>query len=160
MASRGRPFEPGNKLGRGRPLGSRNRTTLLAQEMLQSQAPEIVNKCLELALQGDTAALRLCLERVAPVRSKRPVNLGSLPMSTVAELSQDSDIVLRKVISGQLTILEARGMAQLIADRRKVLWIEEEKKREEAWFLRMRQAEVRRREPNREPNQEELTPVG
>jgi hypothetical protein len=121
--------------------------TLLAQEMLQSQAPEIVNKCLELALQGDTAALRLCLERVAPVRSKRPVNLGSLPMSTVAELSQASDIVLRKVVSGQLTILEARGMAQLIADRRKVLLIEEEKKR----FLKMQaQAQARRAERGKE----------
>jgi hypothetical protein len=147
MASRGRPFELGNKFGRGRPLGSRNRKTWLAQEMLQSQAPDIVNKCLELALQGDTAALRLCLERVAPVRSKRPVNLGSLPMSTVAELSQASDIVLRKVVSGQLTILEARGMAQLIADRRKVLLIEEEKKR----FLKMQaQAQARRAERGKE----------
>ena len=157
MASRGRPFEPGNKFGRGRPPGSRNKTTLLAQEMLQSHAPEIVNKCLELALKGDVAALRLCLERVAPVGSKRPVNLGSLPMSTVGELSQASDSVLRKVISGQLTILEARGMAQLIADRRKVLLMEEEEKRAEAQFLRMRaQAEVRRRERNKE----DLTPVG
>jgi hypothetical protein len=68
-------------------------------------------------------------------------------MSTVAELSQASDIVLRKVISGQLTILEARGMAQLIADRRKVLLIEEAQK----IFLRMQaQAEARRRERNKE----------
>jgi hypothetical protein len=156
MASRGRPFEPGNKFGRGRPPGSRNKTILLAQEMFQSHAPEIVNKCLDLALQGDAAALRLCLERVAPVGSKRPVNLGFLPMSTVGELSQASDSVLRKVISGQLTILEARGMAQLIADRRKVLLMEEEEKRAEAQFLRMRaQAEVRRRERSKE----DLTPV-
>jgi hypothetical protein len=111
MERRGRPFEPGNKLGRGRPRGSRNKTIVLAQEMLQSRAPEIVNKCLELALQGDAVALRLCLERVAPVRSKRPVNLGALPMGTVAELSQASDLVLRKVISGELTIVEARGIA-------------------------------------------------
>ena len=143
-------------MGRGRPRGSRNKTTLLAQEMLQSQAPAVVNKCLELALEGDAVALRLCLERVAPVRSIRPVNLGSLPTSTVAELSQASDIVLRKVISGELTILEARGMAQLIADRRKVLLLEEEEKRAEAQFLRMRaQAEGRRRGRS----QEDLTPV-
>jgi hypothetical protein len=147
MASRGRPFELGNKLGRGRPQGSRNRTTLLAQEMLQSRAPEIVNKCLELALNGDSAAIRLCLERVAPVRSKRPVNLGALPMSTVAELSQASDLVLRKVISGELTILEARGMAQLIADRRKVLLVEEEEKR---YLRKQAQAQARRRERNQE----------
>jgi hypothetical protein len=52
-------------------------------------------------------------------------------MSTVAELSEASDVVLRKVISGELTILEARGMAQLIADRRAVLLVEEQEKRHE-----------------------------
>src|SRR5258706_12469311 len=154
MESRGRPFEPGNKFGRGRPHGSRNRTTLIAHEMFQSHAPEIVNKCLELALQGDSGALRLCLERVAPVRSKRPVNLGSVPMGTVAELSQASDIVLRKVISGQLPILEARGMAQLIADRRKGLLIEEAEK----IYLRMQaeaRARMRERDKEREQNKED-----
>jgi hypothetical protein len=100
-----------------------------------------------MALQGDTAAIRLCLERVVPVRSKRPVKLGALPMGTVAELSQASDIVLRKVISGELTILEARGMAQLIADRRKVLLIEEAEK----IYLRMQaEARARMRERNKE----------
>jgi hypothetical protein len=100
-----------------------------------------------MALRGDAAALRLCLERVAPLRSFRPVNLGSVPMSTVAELSQASDAVLKKVSSGELTILEARGMAQLIADRRKVLLVEEAEK----IFLRMQaEARARQRERNKE----------
>jgi hypothetical protein len=72
-------------------------------------------------------------------------------MGTVAELSQASDLVLRKVISGELTIVEARGMAQLITDRRKVLLTEEEEKRAEGQFLRMRaQADVRRRERSKD----------
>ena len=42
-------------------------------------------------------------------------------------------------------------MAQLIADRRKVLLLEEEKKREEASFLRMRaQHEAMRAEQDKE----------
>jgi hypothetical protein len=48
--------------------------------------------------------------------------------------------VLKKVISGELTILEARGMAQLIADRRKVLLIEEEEKR---YLRKQAQAQAR-----------------
>jgi hypothetical protein len=72
-------------------------------------------------------------------------------MGTVAELTQATDLVLRKVISGELTIVEARGMAQLITDRRKVLLTEEEEKRAEAQFLRMRaQADVRRRERSKD----------
>ena len=34
---RGRPFEPGNKLGRGRPPGSRNKKTLIIQEILAKE---------------------------------------------------------------------------------------------------------------------------
>jgi hypothetical protein len=32
---RGRPFEPGNKLGRGRPKGSRNKAKSPGQDLLQ-----------------------------------------------------------------------------------------------------------------------------
>ena len=34
MAQRGRPFQPGNKFGRGRPRGSRNKKTILIEEFL------------------------------------------------------------------------------------------------------------------------------
>ena len=39
---RGRPFQPGNNLGRGRPKGSRNRKTLLAEELLDSHAEAVL----------------------------------------------------------------------------------------------------------------------
>jgi len=55
MATRGRPFEPGNKLGRGRPRGSRNKTTLVAGELLHSYALALMRKAIALALQGDIA---------------------------------------------------------------------------------------------------------
>jgi hypothetical protein len=32
----GRPFQPGNRFGRGRPKGSRNKKTLLSHEILDS----------------------------------------------------------------------------------------------------------------------------
>lgn len=68
MATRGRPFEPGNKFGRGRPRGSRNKTSAAVQELLNSHAEAIVRKAILLALKdGQPAMIRALLDRVVPV---------------------------------------------------------------------------------------------
>ena len=79
---RGRPFEKGrsgNPAGRRR--GSRNRSTQAAQLLLEGEAEALTRKAVELALGGDPAALRLCLDRVIPPHRRRLVRvprLGSL----------------------------------------------------------------------------------
>ena len=125
MAGRGRPFEPGNKFGRGRPRGSRNKTTAVAQELMNSHAEPIVRKVLVMALQGDPSALRAVLDRILPVRKETPVKLGLLPMTTISDLANASEGVLKKVGSGKLTITEARGVTELIERRRQVIETEE-----------------------------------
>lgn len=52
----------------GRPRGSRNATTLAAVALLDGEAERLTRAAIELALAGDIAALRLCLERLIPVR--------------------------------------------------------------------------------------------
>jgi hypothetical protein len=62
---RGRPFERGNKLGKGRPSGSRNQRTVFA-EMMDRHGVAVIKQCLVRALQkGDPTAMRLCMERLA-----------------------------------------------------------------------------------------------
>src|SRR5690348_6513429 len=61
-------FQPGNKHGKGRPSGSRNKASLAVDKLLDGEAEAITRKAIELALEGDGPALRLCLERVAPPR--------------------------------------------------------------------------------------------
>ena len=77
--SRGRPFEPGNKFGRGRPPGSRNKKTLLLQQLLDDHAPRLMLKALLMASGGDVQLLRLFLERTLPRLQDAPINLGRLP---------------------------------------------------------------------------------
>src|SRR5262249_46653652 len=52
----------------GRPRGARNRMTMLMQELLEEDAEAIARKLIELAKDGDIAALRMCLDRLAPAR--------------------------------------------------------------------------------------------
>jgi len=65
---RGRPFQRGQSGNpSGRPRGSSNRATRAAELLLDGEATALTRKAVELALAGDPAALRLCLDRtVAP----------------------------------------------------------------------------------------------
>jgi len=121
MPARGRPFEPGNKFGRGRPRGSRNKTNLLARDLLDSHAEPLVTKLVYMALKGDRTAIRLCIDRVVPPRRDLPVKLGNLPMGTPEELNIASGVLVKRVIGGHLAPSEALPVAQLIEGRRRVI---------------------------------------
>src|SRR5918996_483445 len=75
----GGKFARGNSGGPGRPPGSRNKSTLAVQELLDGQAEAITQKAVDLALEGDIAALKLCLERICPPRKERAVDVA-LPL--------------------------------------------------------------------------------
>ena len=63
----GRPFAPGTSGNpRGRPSGSRHKTTLAMEALLDGEAEKLTRKAIELALAGDMVALRLCLDRTIP----------------------------------------------------------------------------------------------
>ena len=57
----------------GRPAGSRHKYVLAIQNLLDGETEALGRKAIDLALEGDTVALRLCLERIAPPRKDIPV---------------------------------------------------------------------------------------
>ncbi|WP_346658170.1 DUF5681 domain-containing protein [Bradyrhizobium sp. 138] len=62
-------FQPGQSGNpRGRPRGSRNRTTLAVEALLEGEAEALTRKAIELATGGDIQALRICLDRLCPPR--------------------------------------------------------------------------------------------
>jgi hypothetical protein len=112
MVTKGRPFEPGNKLGRGRPRGSRNKNSLLTRELLDSHGEALVRKAVLQALKGDVPMLRALLAHILPRRTEPPVKTGPLPVGTAEQISQSSQGVLQKVASGKMTTSQARRSAQ------------------------------------------------
>jgi hypothetical protein len=123
--TRGKPFPPGNEFGKGRPRGSRNKSTVMAQELLNSHAESVVKKCLFMALQGDSRAMQLCMDRILPARRDAPVKLGKLPTATAAELSKSSEKVTRLVAEGKITPTQGQAMAELLEQRRRVIETED-----------------------------------
>ena len=69
----------------GRSQGSRNKVTLAVEELLGGEAEALTTKAVELALEGKTTALRLCLERICPPRKDRPVSFDLPTVETPAD---------------------------------------------------------------------------
>lgn len=120
---RGRPFERG-KSGNpnGRPKGARNNATVLAEALLDGEADAITRKLIEKAREGDTTALRLCLERLLPPRRGRPVAF-ELPskIETAADAVQASSLVLKACAAGNLSPGEATEIMSMISSHIRLL---------------------------------------
>jgi hypothetical protein len=50
----------------GRPKGSMNKFTVLSRELMSTKGPEIVQKVVDLALEGDRTCLKMCMDRIIP----------------------------------------------------------------------------------------------
>lgn len=111
-------FTPGNP---GKPRGARHATTRAVEELLQGQAEGLTNKAIELGLEGDMAALRLCLERIAPPRKDTPVEFALPSMQSAHEAAEAAQAVLRAVSEGELTPLEATSIMGLVETYRRTL---------------------------------------
>lgn len=122
---RGRPFEPGNKYGHGRPRGSRNKIASASQETLEEHAESLTKKCLFLALQGNTTAMRLCMERLMPARRQRVLQFNLPALKTMADLAAASETVVRGVARGKLTPDEGQAFTLMLEGRRRVIETEE-----------------------------------
>lgn len=112
---RGKPFEKGRSGNPdGRPKGSRNATTIALETLLDGQAEALTQKAIDLALTGDMAALRICLDRILPPRKDRPVTFQFPAVTSSAEAAKTISAVLAAVASGEITPAEASEVGKLV----------------------------------------------
>ncbi len=75
----------------------------------------MTRKAIELAKEGDTTALRLCLERIVPPRKDRPVSFAIPSIANANEAASLMSALLAAVASGGMTPCEASEVAKVIA---------------------------------------------
>jgi hypothetical protein len=80
----------------GRPRGIEDSRTK-HRGLFNARAEEIVNRAIEVALQGDVAALRLCVDRIAPPYRESE---SHIVVNTVGEAPSD---LARKVVADMAT---------------------------------------------------------
>jgi hypothetical protein len=112
---RGRPFQKGcSGNPQGRPPGTRSAATVLAEQLLDGEAEEIIRKIIRKAKQGDIIALRLCLERILAPRRDRPVHFTIPTLSSANDAIKAMAAVTAAVASGELTPTEAAELSRVV----------------------------------------------
>jgi len=121
MKRRGKPFEPGNSSGQGRPLGSRNQATLDREALLDEYGTAITRKCLTEAMKGDKSALRLCLERLIPPARPQASEFKLPGIRSAADLPRASTAILKAVAAGNLSVQEAEAVTRILEAHQRLL---------------------------------------
>ena len=118
----GRPFPKGQSGNpAGRPPGARNHATLMAELLLEGEGEALTRRAIELAFEGDTMALKLCLERILPQRRSRRVIFDLPPIDSAQDLGKAIGSVLQEAAGGNLFIDEAEALIGMMEYRRKAL---------------------------------------
>jgi hypothetical protein len=118
----GQPFQPGQSGNpNGRRAGARNRTTALALKLMDADAEPVILALIQAAKGGDVAAIRLVLERVAPLPRNRPVQFAMPAIETAADLGEAMGAILQAAADGELAPDEAMSIASLIETRRRTI---------------------------------------
>jgi hypothetical protein len=88
-------FASGNS---GKPKGSRNKVTIAIEGLLQGQAEALTQTAVTKALEGDSVALRLCMERIAPAPKDHPVSFSLPNMNNALIASEAAGSILIAVV--------------------------------------------------------------
>jgi hypothetical protein len=108
-------FEPGQSGNpNGRPKGSRNAMTLALEALLDGQAQALTTKAIELGLEGDLAALRICMDRILPPRKDRPIKFDMPTIATIEDAPAAMAAITSAVANGDITATEAAEVARLV----------------------------------------------
>ncbi|MEM9626891.1 MAG: DUF5681 domain-containing protein [Pseudomonadota bacterium] len=116
---RWRKGSSGNAAGKTR--GTRHRATLAAESLLDGEADKLTRKAVELALNGDAAALKLCLERLLPPRRDRAVSVALPELDTDHDILSISKAILTASVTGELSPSEAEALAKIVELHRKTI---------------------------------------
>src|SRR5689334_4846185 len=108
-------FEPGQSGNpAGRPPGSRNKKTLALEAAMDERAEEVVTSMLDRAKNGEPAAMRLAMERLAPTGRNRPIAVELPVIKTPQDAELALSVVTDELAAGNLTISEAAALVNLI----------------------------------------------
>ena len=119
--------ESGNPAGK-KP-GTRHKATQLAETLLDGQTEKLVNKCVEMAIDGDSAAMRICMDRLIPPRKSRPITIQLPDTKTAVGVADAQSKVVKTVAEGELAIEDGQALSSILEARRKALETQDHEER-------------------------------
>ena len=111
------PFQPGQSGNpAGRQLGSRNKRTILVDKIFDDRAGGLATAAIDLAQAGDPAALRVCMDRVAPPLRNRPFDFDMPMLAVPADALVATNAIAQAVAHGELPAHEAAVLMKIVRD--------------------------------------------
>jgi hypothetical protein len=119
--------QSGNPAGPAK--GHRHKITLLAEKVIQDRHGDILEAVVQKATEGDPTAIRLCVERIIPLRKGRPVVFDLPAIETAADVANALGAIAGAMAAGELTPDEAGAVAGVLeAKRRAIETVEHEER--------------------------------
>jgi hypothetical protein len=103
----------------GRPHGSRNKRTVLMEQMLEGDAEKVAKAVIQAAQDGDMQAARLVFDRCYPAPKGRLIEIELPEVNSVADLVPAHGAILAAICAGQITPDEGATLASILETRRR-----------------------------------------
>tara|TARA_R110002096_G_scaffold435927_1_gene664335 strand:- start:102586 stop:103002 length:417 start_codon:yes stop_codon:yes gene_type:complete len=119
-------FQPGQSGNpSGRPKGARNKRTLALENLLEGESEAIARKCVDMAKEGDTTALRLCMERIYPVRKGVAIEVDIPDIKKPEDIPKAIATIIQSVSSGDISPEEGEVIMKLFDVERRAFETDE-----------------------------------
>jgi len=86
----------------------------LAESLLDGDAAALVRTAIERAKKGDGVALRLCMERLLPVKRERTITIDLPPITSPEGAKQAMASIIASAARGELSPTEASQFSEMI----------------------------------------------
>ncbi len=98
----------------GRPLGARGKAALFAEAMFEGEAEGIIRTAIVKAMEGDMAAVRVCLDRIAPRPRDRVIPFELPPLRSAQNALDATAEIAAALARGDITATQAEEVSRLI----------------------------------------------
>lgn len=111
--------QSGNPLGR--PKGRKNNMSLLLQNISEDDQKVIADRLVRMAKDGGLQFFKACLPYIVP-KAKMPntamiaddAEVLDIKLDTPQDIKQASEMVIKAMIAGKISVAEAQGMINII----------------------------------------------
>jgi hypothetical protein len=111
------PFQPGQSGNpAGRPRGSRNKRTIIVEKLLDDSAGDLTTAAINRATEGDPAALRACMDRIAPRLRRRPLDFTLPDLVTLADTPVAFSEITQGLAACDLDVEEASALMRAVRE--------------------------------------------
>lgn len=102
----------GNPLGR--PQGSRNKASLMAEQLFAEDIQDICKSVIAKAKSGDIQAAKIILDRLLPPRKDNPVNIELPEIKTAQDILKAVGSITQAIARGEISPSEGEALARIL----------------------------------------------